>query len=397
MRPVQPLDPVLVKLIDSVDLGEPSRKSGERWLRRSAEYRSVIGLSSDYSLNEKEAERLAQLPGLLNELDQCVDASLQGRCDAETLLSASIRFFTRYSEMIADREETFFVDIPVFDQLLCAGKAVLEGRAKPPAVSNRVEGCEKEADRLGALYSPHAQSFPEPFQKSLEEGFELLSDAFQLLRAYDDTQDSQTLDQALTKLNRGGQMVAVFPNAVREMQREHRRHIPLIGSLLETLEVDPSAEYLNLLQNEGLPELRQLWEEKDDGWLLPPDEAELLLEEVSSALDELEDTVGSFGSNPSAFWNAVNRLENGFKEIRANSMPVQNVLDSSLGPEAALILALLEGKAPDYAAKTAIQAMRAGDVPDFISELADGLEEYLESKDKIVLLEMLQLLLEQVA
>lgn len=397
MVPVQPLDPVLVKLIDSVDLGDPDRKSGERWLRRSAEYRSVIGLSSDYSLNEKEAERLAELPGLLNKLDQCVDASLQGGCDAETLLIASIRFFTRYSEMTADREETFFVEIPVFDQLLCAGKAVLENRAKPQAVSNRVEGCEKEADRLRALYSPHAQSFPEPFQKSMEEGFELLSGAIELFRAYGDTADLQTLDQALTKLNRGGQMVAVFPNTVREMQREHRRHIPLIGSLLETLEVDPSSEYLNLLQNEGLPELRQLWEEKDDGWLLSPDEAEPLLDEVSTALDEFEDAIPSFDSNPAVFWDAVNRLENGFKEIRAHSMPVQNVLDSSLGPEAALILALLEGKAPDYAAKTAIKAMRAGEVPDFIIELADGLDEYLESKDKIVLLEMLQLLLEQVA
>ena len=397
MAPVQPLDPVLVKLIDSVDLGGPDRKSGERWLRRSTEYRSVIGLSSDYSLNENEAKRLAELPGLLNELDRCVEDSLQGRCDAETLLGASIRFFTRYSEMIADREETFFVEIPVFDQLLCAGKAVLEGRAEPQAVSNRLEGCEKESGRLRALYSPHAQSFPEPFQTSMEEGFELLSGAFELLHAYGDTGDSQTLDQGLTKLNRGGQMVAVFPNAVREMQREHRRHIPLIGSLLETLEVDPSAEYWELLQNEGLPELRQLWEEKDDGWLLPPDEAEPLLEEVSAALDDFEDALPSFSSNPAAFWDAVNRLENGFKEIRANSMPVQNVLDSSLGPEAALILALLEGKAPDYAAKTAIQAMRAGDVPDFISELADGLDEYLESKDKIILLEMLQLLLEQVA
>ena len=114
MVPVQPLDPVLVKLIDSVDLGYPDRKSGERWLRRSAEYRSVIGLSSDYSLNEKEAERLAELPGLLNKLDQCVDASLHGGCDAETLLIASIRFFTRYSEMTADREETFFVEMISF-------------------------------------------------------------------------------------------------------------------------------------------------------------------------------------------------------------------------------------------------------------------------------------------
>lgn len=393
---MQPLDPVLVKLIDSVDLGQPNRKSGERWQQRSAEYRSVIGVSSDYSLNEKEAERLAELPGLLGELDRCVAASLQGNCDVETLLSASIRFSTRYSEMVTDREETFFVEIPVFDQLLCAGKAVLEGRAKPQAVSSRVEGCEREADRLKALYSPHSQSFPEPFQKSMEEGFEFLSEAFESLHSYGDTHETQTLDQALGQLNRGGRMVAVFPSAVREMQREHRRHIPLIGSLLETLEVDPSAEYLNLLQNEGLPELRQLWEEKDDGWLLPPEEAEPLLEEVSSALDDFEDAVPSFGSNPEVFWNAVDRLENGFKEIRANSMPVQNVLDSSLGPEAALILALLEGKAPDYAAKTAVQAMRAGDVPEFISELADGLEDYVESKDKIVLLEMLQLLLEQV-
>jgi hypothetical protein len=299
--------------------------------------------------------------------------------------------------MVADREETFFVEIPVFDQLLCAGKAVLEGRAKPQAVITRVEGCEKETDRLRALYSPHDQSFPEPFQKSMEEGFELLSGAFELLHSYEGDHNSQTLDLALTKLNRGGQIVAVFPNAVREMQREHRRHIPLIGSLLETLEVDPSAEYLDLLQSEGLPELRQLWEEKDDGWLLPPDEAEPLLEEVSSALDDLDDAVTSFRSNPAVFWSAVTRLETGFQEIRANSMPVQNVLDSSLGPEAALILALLEGKAPDYAAKTAVQAMRAGDVPDFISELADGLEEYLESKDKIILLEMLQLLLNQVS
>ncbi|MCA9779487.1 MAG: hypothetical protein KC800_22320 [Candidatus Eremiobacteraeota bacterium] len=393
---MQPIDPVLVKLIDSVDLGKPNRQSAERWLRSSAEYRTTIGLSSDYSLNEKEAERLAELPGLLAELDRCVEASLQGGCDAETLLSASLRFFTRYSEMVADREETFFVEIPVFDQLLCAGKAILEGRAKPAAVTTRVEGCKRERDRLKALFEPHSQSFPEEFQRSMEEGFSYLSEGFDLLDTYTQTPSNETLDQALTKMNRGAQMVAVFPTTVREMQREHRRHIPLIGSLLETLEVDPTEEYLNLLRDEGLPELRHLWEEKDDGWLLPPEEAEPLLEEVSSAIDELEDALPDFHSNPEAFWKTVDRLEDGFKEIRANSMPVQNVLDSSLGPEAALLLALLEGKAPDHAAKTAVQAMRAGDVPDFISELADGLEDYLDSKDKIVLLELLQLLLEQV-
>jgi hypothetical protein len=393
---VQPIDPLLVEIIDSVDRGRTCQKAADHWTRRSSDYRRNIENESDYSLSEEEMHRIAELPKLLSELDKQVDLAKQGQCDSENLLGAGVVFFSRLSEMTTAREETFFVDIPVFDKLLCAGKAVLEGRAKPTAVTRRVPGVQKETEHLLELFRPHANSFPEEFRAIISEGFKTLSEAFQALQSFKAEPTEIILEQALVKLNKGGQMVARFPVAVRELQREQRRHIPVVGSLLETLEFDPSDEHLALLQNEGLPELLKLWDAKDDGWLLPPDEAETILDEASAALDHFEDSVPSFGQDPDAFWASVDRLEDAFEKIRAHSMPIQKLLDSSLGPEAALLLGLLDGGAPDYAARTAAQAMRAGDVPDFITELADGLEDYLESKDKLILLEMVEMLLEHI-
>lgn len=391
---MQPIDPILVEIIDAVSSGRSCQKAIETWSLRSEEYRQTIGRESDYSLSEAEMARLLELPQLHSELDRQVALVEAGNSDPDTLMGSGIAFFARLSELTNDRQATFFVEIPEFDKLLCAGKAILEGRAVEFA-PQRLSAAKEERERIEALFSPHAESFPQDFQNGMKEGFVLMDEGLDELDRYTETRDPKAMSDALTKVNRGGQMIATFPIAVREMQMESRRHVPVIGSLLETLEVEPTDEYLALLRDEGLPELRTLWEEKDDGWLLPPTEAEPILAEVSAALDQFEQAVPSFRQAPEAFWQSVKRLEDAFRDVRSNSMPIQNILDSSLGPEASLVLALLEGKAPDYAAKTAIEAMRAGEVPEFITEFADGLEEYLESRDKLVLLELLELLLEQ--
>ena len=393
---MQPIDPNLIEIIDALNSQRSCTQSTTRWIGRSADYLKTITEESDYSLSETEAERIAQLPDLLAEVDHQVTLAASGEGNPEELLGASVRFHTRLSELTTDREETFFVPIPQIDKLLCAGKAVLEGRAAPLAVTRRIAPARAEMERIENLFTPHADSFPEEFQQTMERGFKLVETAFKSLEEYRANPGSEKLDQALAKLNQGGRMVANFPVAVREMQRENRRHIPVIGSLLETLEIDPTDEFVALLQNEGVPQLRAFWEEKDDGWLLPPQKAEAILDEVSSALEHFEQCATDYEHAPEQFWASVDALEAGFQKIRDNSMPVQDVLDSSLGPEAALLLSLLEGRAPDFAARTAMEAMRAGDVPDFIDDLANGLEDYLESGDKIVLLEMLEMLLQEI-
>lgn len=367
---MHPIDPVLAGFIDSVAEGAPSTELQERWLAGAARFREELQARADFACDQEEADRLERLPALVGELEDAV----RQPADPDTLVERALRFYSELHRFEEGRERLRFAGIEALDELIAVATAA--SRA-PEAVERRLPRARASVAEVKALFRP--QAFPQEFAAGVERGFGLLEEALS--------------DADVPRLKEGARLVSRFVQAVRDERQQTRLNVPVIGALLQNLELENDPALVKLLRTRGWPRLVALWNGTRDGWLLPPSQAPRLLAGAEAALESFSAALERFEEDEEAFWEAVGELDSAFTAVRSAGMPVDRLLNSSLGPEAALLLALLEGKAPRYVARTAVEAMRAGDVPGVIERLADGLEEYLRTSDSTVLLGLLEMLL----
>ena len=122
-----------------------------------------------------------------------------------------------------------------------------------------------------------------------------------------------------------------------------------------------------------------------------------LLGEAEKAIEQLHHQLEAYPREEESFWDSVDQLEDVFEQIQVNMMNLENLSSSPYWPEAQLLLNLLRGTAPLYAAHTlagGIQQESSTQLPPPVQTLGEALQVYLEQPEPLPLLQALKAILE---
>ena len=390
---MRPVAPALADVIDALDQGLPISRAREEWLEQAERLRRKMERVFDYFRGEGERALCAEVEDLLEKTEQALQAEPP---DLDLLLDLGMRLQTAETALFETRGELLLMPLRPLDELACAVVALGRGGASREAVLSRIPPAERAFNRARALFEPTAAGFPPDVAQAVRRGFQDIEQALAHLADYRLEPSPRNLREAEEALARGGPLLGLFTQSLRKGAAEAGFCIPLLGPILEALELELDDYTVRLLREKGLPQLQGFVERHRDRWLLPAHLSESLQEQLERRLDRFERALEKVEKNPDGFWDAVDELDEAFVEVRDRSLPVESLLNSSYGPEAALVLGLLEGEATLYQAASAAEAMREGDVPPVLLELAGRLEQFYETESPTVLLEALELLLAEV-
>lgn len=391
---MHPLPRLLVELIDALDRKEAVEALRSSWTTLAHELEEMLAEWHLSYLDVEDRALVEALPERLSAL--CQAATLD---DSEGLLEAALQFFPAFDSAKFERERAHLTpDKPIDNCVLACGSAAV-GLGTREGVKRTLASARLSLQRLTDLFRPSASSFPVEYGMRLESGFHSLDKAIRRLESWVElaTPSTESLRQALMEFQDGLTKLNPFLQALEETRGEVDFAIPVLGDYLYALKGAKDDAPLKDLRTEGLEAYRSMWFKTTDYWLLPASKVGEVLGKVEAEFQVFVSALEAFERDADSFWAATDRLDQAFRALRAQSMPVDVVLQSFLGPEASLVLGLLNGGVPELAAKNAIVGIRAGDVPPGLLRLAQQLEDYLHHRDKMVLLQALEALIAEVS
>lgn len=390
---MQYLPSFLCQLIDAVAYKRDPAEFGDDWETWKEDFETYFERESDYSLSDDDLMVVQNIPHLLEQLDGMVARVLKGETLLEELIKASVAFFDAHDKFYNERERLYFVQSAPIDRLLKASIAHLQGRAGSDAVHLREVDAALAVDVLHSIWQMARPDLPEEFNRGTIDGFQRAQKAFHALAEHPEAIPMPVLEEAIFELKSAGELLEHLPNLMRRYQEQAGSMIPVIGELITSLRARPDDEELiTLLREEAVPALLEMWDARQDGWMLEPEVAPGLLEDAGQALGQLSDLVESYPDNEDEFWQTVDNLEDLFLQFRDHTMNVEELRASAYWPEAQMLLNLLRGGAPRYAAYTFASGVKEGDAPEVIKGLGTALEEFLKEPDPVILLEAVQTL-----
>ncbi len=392
---MQYLPSFLCHIIDAVAYkGDPLEWKAS-WNDWKAQFQEYYQRESDYQVSEEDAQIVANLPPLLEQLSASVERAFTGKVDLEDLVKDSLSFFQAHDAFYEERERPYFVHNSSLDRLLKASVAHLQGRAGHEAIHAKAPEAVLAVATLSDLYMDTQDVLPEDFKKGCLEGFRRAQKGFDMLAEHEAEFPTEVLEEALFELRSAGELLEHLPTLYKEFEEENSLAIPIVGSLLSALRHEESEENWALLQENAFPAFLELWEKRQDGWLLHPEVAADLLETAEGQITLLSEMLEEGPpENLEEFWSLVDALDEVFARFPEHTLDLEALRASPFWPEAQMILNLLRGGAPIYAARTLIDGVRGSDAPPVIQTLADDLDLHLETGDPIPLLHSLVLLQE---
>lgn len=383
---MHPLPTPIVQQIDRLDRGEPVVELRSCWSTISNGYQNTITSWLVSCTDVKEEQAVATLAPRLKALNEAVAAY-----DAEELLQAALDFFPLYDAVEKERERTHLSSVQPIEDLYRACKAVTLNCGTRKAVEHTLNGAQEAVVSIKDLFRPSASSFPVQFGMAVESGFHSYDKAIEKLKEWIHPAQSDSLMlQAISKLQEGAKKVEPFLQALENAKQSAEIEIPVLGAYLAALKLTGNTSELERLREQGLAAYEKMWQATTDGWLLPASKMDKLLATVEREYASLLVALAIFEKDASGFWLAATRLERAFAEVKDNSLRVDRVLNSPIGPEASLLLGLLNQTIPDLAAKNAVTGIRLGDVPPWLNAFADRLEAFLATREPKILLAALE-------
>lgn len=395
---MQYLPPFISQIIDAVAYqGDPAelRPVWDSWKQ---DYQEYYDRESDYNVSDEDASQVANLPPLLDTLNNSVERAFLGQVNLDELVKDAVAFFGAHDQFYEERERTYFVKNPSLDRVLKAGVAYLQDRAPAEAVHRRVPDATLAVAAIHELYLEAREDLPQPMIDGLVDGFGRAQKAFELIMDHPEEIPQDVLEEALFELRSAGELLEHLPALMERYNQEHGSSIPVMGELLahlrNTTEEDPP---FDLLRDRAFPAFIEVWETRQDGWLLHPEVAEQLLEDTNQIVYDLAEQVEAIPEiDEEEFWGTVDQLEEAFNQMRANVLELDSLKGSPFWGEAQLLLNLLTGAAPFYAAQSIAQGIREGgeEIPGALQLMADALEDFLAEPHPLPLLQGLNALAE---
>lgn len=385
---MQYLPSFLCHLIDAVAYKGDPTEFQEEWEVWKSEFQAYYERESDVSLSEEDGRVVEDIPHLLRELETQVSKAFSGQGDLDGLIKASVGFFAAHDSFYNERERLYFVQSAPIDRLLKAAIAHLQGRATAEAVHKREVDAALAVDVLHSIFQSAREDLPEALRDGSIQGFQRAQKGFHMLADHPDEIPSEVLDEAIFEIKSAGELLEHIPNLMRKFQEQVGSQIPLVGELLTALRSNPDDEQLiTIFKEESLQAFLDLWDRRQDGWLLDPEVAHGLLDEANQAVGEFADLAESYPDNEDDFWIVVDQLEDLFAQFRANTLQLDELRASPYWPEAQMLMNLLRNGTPLYAARTFSAGVKSGDAPPVIKAVAKALDEWLQDPDPVILLE----------
>lgn len=394
---MQYLPSFICQIIDAVAYQGDPTELDEAWVSWKEDYEAYYQRESDYNVSDEDASTVENLPPLLVALNNSVERAFAGEPSLDDLVKDSVSFFAAHDAFYEERERSYFVKNPTIDRVLKAGVAYLQGRATSEAVHSRVPDAALAVDSIHTLYLETREDLPEDMISGLTDGFGRAQKAFELIMDNPEEIPHEVLEEALFELRSAGELLEHLPVLLQRFEEENSSAIPIVGDLLVHIRNTEEDPPFDLLQEKAFPAFLDLWESRQDAWLLHPEVAEELLEETNQLVFDLADQVEAYPEvEEEEFWTAVDQLEEAFVQIKENVLDLDGLRNSPFWPEAQLLLNLLTGAAPFYAAQTISAGIREGgdEPPEALKLVGEALEDFLAEPHPIPLLQGLQCLAE---
>lgn len=387
---MQYLPSFLCQLIDAVAYKGDPTEFQEDWELWKAEFEGYFERESDVSLSEEDGRVVEDLPHLLRELDAQVSKAFSGQAGLEDLVQASVAFFAAHDSFYNERERLYFVQSAPIDRLLKAAISHHQGRSSVEAVHKREVDAALAVDVLHSIFQSAREDLPEDLRNGTIQGFQRAQKGFHLLADHPEAIPIEVLEEAIFEIRSAGELLEHIPNLMRKFHEQMGSQIPAVGELLTALRSNPDDEQLiTLFREESLQNFLDLWDRRQDGWLLDPEVAHALLDDTNQAIGAFAELAEDYPESDEEFWGVVDQLEDLFAQFRANTLQLDELRTSPYWPEAQMLMNLLRGGTPLYAAKTFASGVKLGDAPAVIKAVGKALEEWVVEPDPVILLEAL--------
>lgn len=390
---MQYLPSFLCHMIDAAAYRKEPAEYQEDWESWKSDFQSYFEREGDYALSDEDATVVENIPHLLSALTSSVERVLKGENALEDVIKDSVGFFDAHDKFYNERERLYFVQSAPLDRLLKACIACLQGRASSEAIHRREVDAALAVDVLHSMWQVARADLPENFNQGTIDGFRRAQKAFEILAQHPEEIPTEVVEEAVFELKSAGELLEHLPNLMHRYQDQLGSIIPVVGEVITSLRHRPDDEELvTILREESFPALLDMWDSRQDGWMLEPDVAASLLDETNQALSSLSELVEAYPDNEDEFWNTVELLEDLFTQIRDHTMQIEDLRASPYWPEAQMLLNMLRGGVPRYAAHTFAAGVKEGDAPEVIKLIGRALEDYLKEADPLILLEALEAL-----
>jgi hypothetical protein len=396
---MQYIPPFLCQIIDALAFqGDPADLRGD-WLAWQADFQGYFERESDYTVSKEDALIVENLPPLLQQLESAVEKAFSGDCLVDDLVTYAVDFFEAHDAFFEEREKQFFVQNPALDRLLKASVAHLQGLAKQEAILKRAPDAALAVDAIHDLYLMAREELPKELVEGTVDGFKRAQKGFDLLAEQEGEIPREVLEEAIFELKSAGELLEHLPNIFNRFEEEEGSSVPILGPILNLLREGDDEEQIELLKSQGWPAFVELWETRQDGWLLEPDVAYEILPSAEQTIIRLSELVEVYPEEDDEFWDTIDRLEDIFEQIRVNSLQLDELPSSPYWPEAQLLINLLRGGAPLYAAYGLASGIKEGGqagqaVPPIIRSIEEALSAFLAEPEPMPLLQALKLLQE---
>lgn len=393
---MQYIPPFLCQLIDSVAYEGDPQEFREDWEQWKQDYLQYYQRESDYTVSKDDATRVENLPHLLDELQIAVDKAFQGTGQADDLVRYAVEFFTAHDKFYEEREKQYFVANPPLDRLLKASVAYLQGSGSMAAVMNRAPDAALAVDAVQTLFLEARSELPQEMVEGTLDGLRRAQKGFEKLAAHDDEIPREVLEEAIFDLRSAGELLEHLPALFRRFEEEKGSPLPVMGPLVTLLRDGDDPDQIELLSEQAWPGFLDLWESRQDGWLLEPDHCYEILSEADQCILRLSELVPVYPDQEEEFWEVTDRLEEIFFQIKEHTMNLESLPSSPYWPEAQLVLNLLRGGAPVYAAHTIAHSIQQGgdEVPEIMQKLSAHLTRFVRQPEPLPLLQALKDLLD---
>ena len=388
---MQYLPPFLCQIIDLTAFGGPpeaveqARKDWNAWRQ---DFQQYFESERDYSLSKEDAAVVENLPHLFRQLEQTVERSFGSPVSADDLVQSSLAFFEAHDSFFQEREKTYFVQSSPLDKLLKVAVAHIQDRAPISAVLKRGPEAALAIEALQQLYQQTREQLPQELVDGTVEGFRRAQKGLDILAEWGEEVSKDKLEEAIFELKSAGELLEHIPNLFDRFQREEGSPIPVMGPLINVLREEDGEENIALLRDQAWPDFIELWESRRDGWMLEPELAYELLGATEETIGRLADLLERYPEQEDEFWDTVELLEEQFDQIRESTLNLDHMPSSPYWPETQLVINLLQGSAPMYAAHTLALGISQGGqkVPPAIGLLGSALREFLEHPEPLPLL-----------
>lgn len=328
------------------------------------QFQDWLDFESGYTLDDDESGQFENMRLLLTEIQRVSTEGGSKQRQLDELVPKLYALVELMEKVNARRGQPRYSSQPAVNDFLLCGAALLQGRAEPQAVQQRLERLQAYYGVLRHAFKANRARLKGEVAEAMERGLNHLKAALDAIPGAlpaggDELQDN------LAAIAEGAEIMQHLIDWQRQDQfrfaEQHRRfQIPLAGPALQaTLEQgselprDQWPRGVRNLQEAVLPQLFRFWSEYQLRLFASASVRAELVAGVQQSLEQLEDSVAGLLDEEieaedavAGLEDALEQLSGSFEACRQHGLAHQHLRDTQAGEYMEAILGALNGTVP---------------------------------------------------